>query len=258
MKRRSHSVETKVRVVLEALKVQKTVSLYDREGHRLSTVRLVHMPESSKATLKSQLTLEVQAALAQRPGLTLVKLADGAKDNWTYLSQALPPGLELVDFYHAADQLKAAFDTAYGEHIPKAQAQFKKYRHLLLEEPHGVERVIRTLTYLRDKYPRRTKLATELTYFRHHRHRMRYAVAKAKRLPIGSGVVEAACKTLTVQRMKRSGMRWRHPGGQAILTLPALVQSERFDRAWELLSETYKRVVSIPENVILFPNQRIQ
>jgi hypothetical protein len=254
MKRRNHSVETKVRVVLEALKGQKTVSLYDREGRRLSTVRLARMPESSKATLKSQLTLEVQAALAQRPDLTVVKLADRAKDNWTYLSQALPLGPEMVDFYHAADHLQAAFDKAYGEHTPKAQAQFKKCRHLLLKEPHGVERVIRALTYLGDKYPRRTKLTKELAYFRHNRYRMRYAVAKAKRLPIGSGVVEAACKTLTVQRMKRSGMRWCHPGGQAILTLHTLVQSERFDRGWELLSETCKRIVSIPENVILFPN----
>ena len=52
---------------------------------------------------------------------------------------------------------------------------------------------------------------------------MRYAQAKSCNLPIGSGVVEAACKTLATQRMKRSGMRWRHAGGQAILTLRALV-----------------------------------
>ena len=53
--------------------------------------------------------------------------------------------------------------------------------------------------------------------------------------PIGSGVVEAACKTLVSQRLKRSGMRWRTAGGQAILTFRALCQSERFERAWPLL-----------------------
>jgi hypothetical protein len=53
--------------------------------------------------------------------------------------------------------------------------------------------------------------------------------------------------------MKRSGMRWRQAGGQAILTLRALHQSERFARAWKWLSSTYQRIVGIPENVVLFP-----
>ena len=75
---------------------------------------------------------------------------------------------------------------------------------------------------------------------------MRYADTQAGHLPIGSGVVEATCKTLVTQRLKRSGMRWRHPGGQAILTLRALVQSLRFDQAWALLSETYRQEVIVP------------
>ena len=48
---------------------------------------------------------------------------------------------------------------------------------------------------------------------------MDYAEAAQRGLPIGSGVVEAACKTLVTERLKRSGMRWREAGGQAILTL---------------------------------------
>ena len=86
---------------------------------------------------------------------------------------------------------------------------------------------------------------------------MRYAKAQAQNLPIGSGVVEAACKTLATERMKRSGMRWRHAGGQAILTLRALHQSARFERGWKLLSRTYKRTVVIPENVVLFPKRTV-
>jgi len=72
---------------------------------------------------------------------------------------------------------------------------------------------------------------------------MRYAEAQAQNLLIGSGVVEAACKTLATQRMKRSGMRWRPTWGAAILTLRA----QRFERAWKLLSGTYTRTVEIPE-----------
>jgi len=44
----------------------------------------------------------VAAALRQRPQLRVVKLADGAKDNWTFLSDELPAGEEIIDFYHAA------------------------------------------------------------------------------------------------------------------------------------------------------------
>jgi hypothetical protein len=51
-------------------------------------------------------------------------------------------------------------------------------------------------------------------------------------------------------------MRWRHEGGQAILTFRALVQSERFERAWKLLSRTSHGAVTLPENVVPFPHQR--
>ena len=64
---------------------------------------------------------------------------------------------------------------------------------------------------------------------------MRYADLQARNLPIGSGVVEAAWKTLVSQRLKRAGMRWRTEGGQAILTFRALCQSARFARAWPLV-----------------------
>ena len=233
------------------------MSFYDTDGDRLSTVRMARMPESHKASLKTMLTQEIGTVLSQRPDLTLVKLADGAADNWTYLSTALPLGVELVDFYHVCEHLKKAFDAAYGENSSKSKAQFEKYRYILRDERAGVEKIIRALAHLRDFHPRKKKLATELAYFRRHRQRMHYAEAHAQNLPIGSGVVEAACKTLATQRMKRSGMRWRHRGGQAILTFRALHQSERFERAWKLLSGTYKRTVEIPENVVLFRERTV-
>ena len=64
---------------------------------------------------------------------------------------------------------------------------------------------------------------------------MRYHALKAEGVAIGSGVVEAANKTLVTQRMKRSGMRWRIAGGQAVLTFRALIKSARFDRAWKAI-----------------------
>ena len=226
-----------------------TLSFYDREGNRVATRRLARMPEHKKATLKSMLMGEVNAALAERPELQLVKVADGAKDNWTYLANELAPGIEVADFYHVAEHLNAALGAAYGATSPQCKAQFEKLRHILREDLDGAEKVIRALVHLRDRHPRRKKIATELKYFRTNRGRMNYAELKAKNLPIGSGVVEAACKTLVTQRMKRSGMRWREDGGQAILTFRSLAQSERFDRAWELLASKFRAIVTLPNKV---------
>jgi hypothetical protein len=85
---------------------------------------------------------------------------------------------------------------------------------------------------------------------------MRYASLARRHLPIGSGIVEAACKTLVTQRLKRSGMRWRHDGGQAILNLRGFEQSARFDRAWSLIANTYVHEVKLPANVIDLASRR--
>ncbi len=79
---------------------------------------------------------------------------------------------------------------------------------------------------------------------------MRYAEWKRAGLMIGSGVVEAACKTLVAQRLKLSGMRWSGRGAQAILTMRGWDQSDRFDEAWALLAATYQREVHVLANVV--------
>ena len=233
-----------------------TLSFYDAEGKRLDTVSMGRMPEAKKATLKTTLAAELEAALGTRPELQVVTVADGARDNWRYLDALAPEATAVVDFYHATEQLKGAFDACYGENDPKGRAQFEKLRHVLRDDPNGVEKVIRALSYQRTRHPRRKRIGEVLRYFRHNRHRMRYAQAKARHLPIGSGVVEAACKRLVTQRLKCSGMRWRHDGGQAILTLRALVHSERFDLAWTMLSQTYRKPVTVPDNIVAFPHKR--
>jgi hypothetical protein len=227
-----------------------TLTFYDDSGELLSAIRLGRMPEANKATLKSMLTDELAWVRAQRPDLAVVRLADGAKDNWTFLDALPVEGPSVIDFYHAAEHLSKALDAAYGEGSLKAQSQFHKLRHILRHEEGGVEKVIRSLLHLRDEHPRSKVLKTELNYFRRRRHKMQYASLAARNLPIGTGVTEAACKTLATQRMKCSGMAWRDEGGQAILSLRSFIQSKRFDAAWELLLEGYKRMVAVPQNVI--------
>ena len=233
-----------------------TVSYYDRHGDRLCTRRMARMPEGNKATLKRQLTAEVMGALIRRPDLRVIKVADGAPDNWSYLAETLPVGEEVLDFYHAAAHLDDALGAAYGEGTPQYQERMETLSEVLRDAPAGVDTVIGALCRLRTRYPRRQAIHKGLSYFREHRHRMRYGDLRAQHLPIGSGVVEAACKTLVSQRLKRSGMRWRPAGGQAILTFRALCQSERFERVWSLLGETYKRSVVLPQKVIAFSKRR--
>ncbi len=80
---------------------------------------------------------------------------------------------------------------------------------------------------------------SERKYFENQRERMNYAGYIAKGLPIGSGVVEAACKTLATQRMKRSGMSWGD-GKQAILTIRSLQQSDRWERGWRMIATSFQ------------------
>ena len=143
----------------------------------------------------------------------------------------LSPETEVIDFWHACEHLQTASDHAV------APGWFEKYREILRHDPRGVAKVIRALRHLRDAdaAPDRAETERELAFFRKHRHRMRYHALKEEGIAIGSGVVEAANKTLVTQRMKRSGMRWRIVGGQAVLTFRALIKSGRFERAWKAL-----------------------
>ena len=196
------------------------------------------MPETNKATRKWQLTAEVLGALSQRPDLRGVKVADGAPDTWRSLGEPLPFGAEGLDFSHAAEPLGDALGAAYGEGTPTYQERLETVRVVLRDEDQGVDKVMEALCRLRTRFPRRQAMHKALADFREPRHRMRYSALRAQNLPMGSGVVEAACKTVVSQRLKRSGMRWRTAGGQAMLTFRALCQSERCDRAWPLLVET--------------------
>ena len=226
------------------------VSHDDEGGQRLRTVRHARMPASKKQTLKRPLVAEVESAFRQQPHLRLVKVADGARDNGTFRVNDLPPGIEVVDFYHAAEPLKRAFDHAYGEASPKSRAGFAEYRHVLLDENDGVGKVIRTLAYHHKRKPRSGVLKQERAYFRGHRSRMDYARLRAQNRPMASGVVEATGKTLVTQRMKRSGQRGSIDGGQALLSFRALAQSDRFDAAWQLLSASYRRNITRSENIV--------
>jgi hypothetical protein len=234
-----------------------SVALYDQEGQRLNTVRYGQMPEHKKATLRYQLTAECQHILHQAPHLKVVKLADGAPDNWDYLSHlnlGLPPSaqtdieqIEIVDFCHAADHLKRGCDAIWPHDPDKSKAKFETLRTTLKKVEDGADKVIGSFRYYLGRLSGKNKeaLQTELTYFLNQRPRMDYATYLQQGLPIASGVIEATCKTLVTQRMKCSGMRWGMLGGQAILTLRSVIQSNRWQQAWSLIQTEFRKPVSI-------------
>lgn len=221
-----------------------TLSFCDEEGDMIRAVRIARSPEEHKATLKVSLEAELSEALRKRPDLKVVKVADGAKDNWTFLSELLPEGPNIIDFFHGAEHLHKALAEAHGDGTVKTRARFAELREILLDGDNGVETVIRALAYLRKEHPSSKVLERELKYFRAHRHNMRYWKWREQGLPVGSGVVEAACKSLVTQRLKLSGMMWSEEGAQAIITLRGWDQSDRFDRAWALVAATWQAEVT--------------
>ena len=223
-----------------------TVSLYDADAQRLDTVRYGRAPEAKKKTLTTQLDAELAAVLAVRPDLEVVALADGAEENWRYFDQPVyEHATKIVDHGHASQHLRAALAAYYGEKSIEGRAEYERLRILLRDQPGGADDVIAEMSRLTRKIGgklnkrRRKLLNAELTYFKNQRNRMDYADYQARGLPIGSGMVEAACKTLATQRLKRSGMSWRD-GKQAILTLRSLQQSQRWPAAWALLSQHFR------------------
>jgi hypothetical protein len=226
-----------------------TISFFDAEGERLSTIQYGQMPEHKKVTLKTLLFNNTESILRERPELKLVHLADGAQDNWTFFDEEMPFGFQLTDFYHASEYLKDAFDAAYPKNPDKARAKFEEYKIILRDELGGISRVLRALRHLRTQYKGNKVIEASVTYFTNNQHRMHYAEAKNNNYPIGSGIVEAACKTLVGQRLKRAGMSWKNEGGQGVLTFRSLIKSARFEKSWEFVEKQYKQKVVEHANV---------
>ncbi len=229
-----------------------TVSLYtpgEKGPQRLDTIRYGRAPEAKKKTLTEQLDAELCAIVETRPDLTLVALADGAQENWRYFEgPQWEQATKIVDSGHACEHLRQALSAYCGKDSVRGRAQYERLRVILKDEQGGVDEVIATLRGYERKLSkkvsktRRKALRKERRYFVNQRQRMDYAQYQKLGLPIGSGVVEAACKTLAAQRLKLSGMSWGN-GKQGILTIRSLQQSDRWDRGWSLLAAAFRHDV---------------
>ena len=215
-----------------------TLSTYDTNGNRLDTVYIGRMPEMGKLQAKRLLEKEVEARMAKQNFKYIVCIADGARDLWRYFRRKYPNTIHVVDFFHVCEHLSKLSDLFF-DNRSEAKTWYKKYRTILKEDPQGASKLIRAARYRRSLIKENPEIESEIKYLQHNRKRMNYFELRQKKLPIGSGVVEAACKNLIGARMKKSGMRWSVDGGQTILTLRSIILSNRWEKFWSYFIEQH-------------------
>jgi hypothetical protein len=173
-------------------------------------------------------------AEARRRGLayaqTSVVIGDGAKWIWNTARIDFPDAIQILDFYHACEHLMLLSEAAHKDK-PSADKAFRKWRSMMKRG-----RINKVSSLAMEMMPRsgmRRKAAMDqIVYFQTNAHRMRYDVFRKKGLFIGSGVVEAGCKSVVGKRAKQSGMMWSVSGAQNILDLRCLILSNYFDNTW--------------------------
>jgi hypothetical protein len=212
----------------------------DERPQRLQSIYVARMPEKNAVTFKRQFEQEVLAAQEQLPqGATKVFLCDGHRSIWSYAdnNSMFDDYEKLIDFYHTTEHLSKASEALFGKTSDSAGAWYGKYRKKLLEDDYGAESVLRSMSYYLQNRElpksRMDELEQQKTFFRRNKDKMMYADFLARGLPIGSGLVEAACKSIVKTRLCRSGMRWSRQGGQYILHLRCFVKSNRWDVFWK-------------------------
>lgn len=217
-----------------------SLAFYDQDGKRLHTDYLAGAPEYGKARFFERMNREIAHLKEQFPHAEYVGIADGASDNWTFLEQHTRT--QITDFFHATEYLTKASQALFKNNQETARvAWLEQHCHDLKHNHHAVVDQLHELEQLQKEKTlspaNQEKLNAAITYFTNQQKRMNYAAYQAQRLPIGSGVTEAACKVVIKQRLCRSGMRWKDRGASIVLALRCLVQSERWGQFWNKINQ---------------------
>jgi hypothetical protein len=211
-----------------------TISLYDRDGDRVHTIYVAATPEYGKDTFQHRLGREIEHACAFYPRAQRTGVADGASDNWDFLSRYTDDAC--VDFHHATGYLSGAAKAAHPDSFRKREAWLDDRCHRLKHERGAAAAILAELEGLAGRELResaREDVEKAISYFRNQGGRMDYARRVRAKLPIGSGVTEAACKTLVKMRLCRSGAKWREEGAAIVLSLRALSYTAgRWEQFW--------------------------
>jgi hypothetical protein len=174
-------------------------------------------------------------AEAVRRGLNragqVVMLGDGAPWVWNLADLHFPGAVQIVDFYHAAEHLSGIASLLYPEDEPARTAWFGRARKRLKKG-----KVLELIAELKGSGlggRKKGELEKALAYFEKNQKRMRYDLFRRQGFFIGSGVVEAGCKSLIGKRLKQSGMHWSVRGANSIIALRCCLESRGFEEYWE-------------------------
>lgn len=162
----------------------------------------------------------------------IIVLGDGARWIRAIAEEHFPGAIQIVDLYHAREHLEKVARLLFGEKGPAYEAWVSARRDEL--DAGHVEAVIAAMDRrrLRDSAAQE-ELDTEKEFFHNNAERMRYAKFRSLGLFVGSGVVEAGCRSIFGQRLKLSGMHWTVRGANAIIALRCCQLSGRWEEFWE-------------------------
>jgi hypothetical protein len=163
---------------------------------------------------------------------TVVFLGDGAVWIWKLARINFPKAICILDYYHACEHLTLLASALYGEGSTLAKKRYRQWRKALLKD-----KITQLIAQAKADLPTRAeprKLAKkQIAYFERNRSRMLYQTFRQAGYFIGSGVVEAGCKTVVGQRLKLSGMLWSRKGACHLLTVRCALLSGWFDDFWK-------------------------
>jgi hypothetical protein len=163
----------------------------------------------------------------------VIVLGDGAPWIWTIADLHFYGAIQIIDIYHALEHLSVVARSTFAVIMDKKSKRWLELRCEQLRSG-DIQGLVRSLKRLRPEGSETEKVvAREIEYFDKNRERMRYAEFRKRGLFIGSGVVEAGCKTVFVRRLDQSGMRWTVRGANAIIALRCCQLSGRWEEYWE-------------------------
>lgn len=220
-----------------------TIAFYDAQGERLHTIYAGATPEYGKEKFHARFRCEVERVKEAYPSVPYIGLGDGAADNWTYLKPMTDH--QTLDFYHASEYVgRAAMVMFQGaKKTAEREAWLENQLHQLKHKQGAASRLLSLLeefvstTPLKKAEDGETMLAT-ITYLKNQKERMKYSYSVARNWPIGSGVTEAACKTLIKHRLCKSGSRWKDDGALSVLSIRALrLTPGRWQQFWRNIDQ---------------------
>jgi hypothetical protein len=162
-----------------------------------------------------------------------VVIGDGAEWIWNIADQHFPGAIQIVDLYHARQHLWGLARKLYPNQQAGQERWMLIHKDTLLDEG-KIEELVASLRSIQSAIPELAeKIRIGGDYFEKNTERMRYPAFRAQHLFVGSGVIEAGCKTIVGSRCRQSGMFWTVRGANAILALRSCYSNGRFEDYWE-------------------------